>query len=76
MYEELLNQVKQLANLVPSPYNLVPIIYLEIDPSQSEKITILINKILPNTKIEIKKDLAGRDRVAKISQFAKKNNFC
>ena len=68
LYEKLLNQVKQLTNLVPSPYNLVPIIYLEIDPSQSEKITVLINKILPKAKIAIKKDISGCDRVVIITQ--------
>lgn len=63
LYEKLLHQIK----LIPSPYNLVPTTYFEIDPSQSEKITALINKILPNSKIEIKKDLAGRNRVVIIT---------
>lgn len=59
LYEELLQQIKQFSKI----YNLKTTTYFEIDPSQSEKITVLINKILPETKVEIKKDLAGRDRV-------------
>ena len=42
------------------------LILLEIDPSQSEAITKLIAKYLPNSKIEIKKDLCGLDRIVKI----------
>lgn len=63
LYEELLQQIKQLS----TTYNLKPTVYLEIDPSQSEKITVLIKKILPETKVEIKKDLAGKDRLVIIT---------
>ena len=40
---------------------------LEIDPSQTTLIKPLITEILPAAKIEIKKDLAGLDRLVKIS---------
>jgi len=38
-------------------------ILLEIDPSQSTKIKETINKIFPDAKVEIQKDLAKRDRL-------------
>jgi release factor glutamine methyltransferase len=41
-------------------------IFLEIDPRQTIGINALIKKILPQAKFEIKKDLAGRDRLVKI----------
>jgi release factor glutamine methyltransferase len=40
---------------------------LEIDPAQAKKITKLAQEILPGSKVEIKKDLAGRDRVCVLS---------
>jgi release factor glutamine methyltransferase len=62
LYEELLQQIKSLFfNLKSSIF-----IFLEIDPSQSSKITSLIKQHLPATSVEIKTDLAGRDRVVKI----------
>ena len=56
LYEELL---EQLANL--STYKLA--CFFEIDPDQSKPVTKLIKKHLPEAKVEIKKDLAGLDRV-------------
>ncbi|MEK7644601.1 MAG: peptide chain release factor N(5)-glutamine methyltransferase [Patescibacteria group bacterium] len=38
-------------------------LFLEIDPVQSTPLSDYIKTIFPNAKIEIKKDLAGRDRV-------------
>ena len=58
-YKKLLQQIRQLSK----SYNLKPISYFEIDPSQTSSIKKLIKKILPQAKIEIKKDLAGLDRV-------------
>jgi len=63
LYEELLNQIKQLL----TTYYLPLTMYLEIDPSQSVQITKLIQTSLPNTSIEIKKDLARLDRVVVFS---------
>jgi len=56
LYKELL---EQLANLPTCQLAC----FFEIDPSQSKSITKLIKKYLPKAKIEIKKDLAGLDRV-------------
>ncbi|HSR89434.1 MAG TPA: peptide chain release factor N(5)-glutamine methyltransferase [Candidatus Udaeobacter sp.] len=58
LYEELLQQIK-LAQISAS-------IFLEIDPSQSEEIIKIIKQYLPDSNIEIKKDLAGLDRLVKI----------
>lgn len=64
LYEELLRQVRQL------PYILNSIFYIlfEIDPSQTKAISNLIQQILPESNFEIKKDLAGLDRLVKITQ--------
>lgn len=58
LYEELLRQIKAA--------NLSAAIFLEIDPSQTETITRMITQHLPQSKIEIKKDLSGLDRLVKI----------
>ena len=39
----------------------------EIDPTQTDKIKIMIKKYLPEANIEIKKDLAGLDRLVIIT---------
>ncbi len=57
LYEELLKQTK----LLPDYCQLF--LLLEIDPSQSENIIRLIQKYIPQSKIEIKKDLSGLDRL-------------
>ncbi|MFH1947585.1 MAG: peptide chain release factor N(5)-glutamine methyltransferase [Candidatus Magasanikbacteria bacterium] len=62
LYEELLEQIRQFYSLFLIPYSL----FMEIDPSQSQSIKPLIKKYLPKAKIEIKKDLAGLDRVVVI----------
>ncbi|TSC83995.1 MAG: release factor glutamine methyltransferase [Parcubacteria group bacterium Gr01-1014_13] len=59
LYEELLQQIKTSG--------LDATIFLEIDPSQTEAINKLITKYLPESKIEIKKDLGGLNRLVKIS---------
>jgi len=66
LYEELLKQIATFHTCPPS--GRVPLSsFLEIDPSQTNKIKILIKKYLPESSIEIKKDLAGLDRLAVIN---------
>ncbi len=59
LYEELLKQL--------SDFSLRTSAFFEIDPSQSEMMKELIKRYLPAASIEIKKDLAGRDRVVMLS---------
>lgn len=63
--EKLFKQLRQLS----TSYAIRHTSFLEIDPSQSKAIKILIKKYFPNFKIEIKKDLSGRDRVVEIIFF-------
>ena len=65
LYELLLHQIQSL--LQATSYQLQA--FLEIDPSQSPAITKLINQILPQASVEIKTDLAGRDRLVKIAMI-------
>ena len=65
LYKKLLKQIKKLTT-----YNLQLTTFMEIDPSQSKSITSLIQSILPDAKIQIKKDLAGLDRVVRITNYA------
>lgn len=58
LYKKLLEQIKTLT----SPIYL----FLEIDQSQCNPLSEYIKTIFPNAKIEIKKDLAERDRVLDI----------
>ena len=62
LYEELLQQISKL--LIA---NCSLLIFLEIDPSQTEEISKLIKQYLPESTFEIKKDLGGLDRLVKIS---------
>lgn len=59
LYEKLLQQIKQLLSTLDFRLSTL----FEIDPTQTEKIKILIKKYLPEADIEIKKDLAGLDRL-------------
>ncbi|MBI5222440.1 MAG: peptide chain release factor N(5)-glutamine methyltransferase [Candidatus Magasanikbacteria bacterium] len=59
LYEKLLGQIRSLI----TNYQLLMTIFFEIDPAQSKPVTKLIKKFLPNAEIQIKKDLAGLDRV-------------
>lgn len=43
------------------------VIFCEIDSSQAKSITVLAKKILPRSEVVIKKDLAGRKRLAIVS---------
>ena len=59
LYEKLLQQIKLLI-----ASRQLPIISLfEIDPGQTKSTKTIIKKYFPAAKIEIKKDLAGRDRL-------------
>lgn len=60
LYEELLKQIVTHISLFPC---FVIAIFFEIDPSQSSAITKCIQTYFPQAIINIKKDLAGQDRV-------------
>ncbi|OGF27519.1 hypothetical protein A2303_01495 [Candidatus Falkowbacteria bacterium RIFOXYB2_FULL_47_14] len=60
-YRQLFMQIRQMLNV---KYQMS--IFCEIDPSQSAKIKQLAKRELPKHKFEIKKDLAGYDRLAVI----------
>jgi release factor glutamine methyltransferase len=59
LYKELLTQMQQ--------HNVTGTFFFEIDPSQSHALSEYITKIFPNTKIQIIKDLCGRERVVQWS---------
>ena len=61
LYRQLLAQISKIF------YNKKLLILFEIDPTQSQKIINLAKKYLPNCKLKIIKDLAGLDRILKIS---------
>jgi len=65
LYEELLQQFSTLITKYPIS-NIQYHLFFEIDPSQSSAITSLIKNNLPHATVEIKKDLAGRDRLVVI----------
>lgn len=58
-YKKLLNQIKTIVMC----YGLNITCFIEVDPSQSEPLTLYITSLFTTAKIEIKKDLAGQDRV-------------
>lgn len=64
LYEEMLQQIKQLAisHKLPAINCL-----FEIDPSQSSRMSMLIQSYFPDSSIEIKKDLAGQDRIVTLT---------
>jgi len=61
LYEKLIVHVTQLVVLLKpnTPVHL----FLEIDPSQTERIQNLLRAEFPNAEITVQKDLAGHDRV-------------
>ena len=59
LYKKLLEQIKSLKFSGIS-------IFLEIDPSQNQTIKKIVGNIFPKAIIEIKNDLAGRDRLVVI----------
>jgi len=64
LYEKLLIQLKTIEET-----NTDITAFLEIDPRQMVGIKKMIKKLLPNANIEIKKDLKGHSRLAKVSLF-------
>ena len=61
LYKQLLTQIQQ--------HNITGPFFFEIDPSQSQILSEYITKIFPDSKIQIIKDLCGRDRVIKIQIY-------
>ena len=64
-YQELFKQVKEIKNIFDfdsDPDKPITIL-CEIDPSQTKSIKALMKKYFSSAKIEIKKDLAGRNRL-------------
>ncbi len=64
LYRQLLEQISR--NLLPYYKNKL-VVYFEIDPSQQSGIGLLIKKYLPTASIELRKDLAGFDRLVIMS---------
>ncbi len=58
LYKTLLGQIKQSGHSLTA--------WFEIDPSQSIPLSHYIQTIFPHAKIEVIKDLCGRDRILKI----------
>jgi len=58
---------ERLLEMAPKYLNKNGIIFLEIDPVFGDKLAELAKLKMPKAKIEIKKDLAEKDRVMKIS---------
>lgn len=63
LYRELFEQIRTVFSLVPNSLK----IFIEFDPRQTELLKKLVTAVFANAQMEIKKDLAGRDRVAKIT---------
>lgn len=63
-YKKLLEQLQRL--------NISFLLICEIDPSHPESLRKIISQTLPESQMEIKKDLAGKDRLAKIIYSASK----
>lgn len=60
LYKKLLEQIKTFFS------NSSASLFMEIDPLQTITLSKNIKTIFPNAKIEIKKDLAGRDRILSV----------
>ena len=58
-YKKLFSQIKKLQQITKTNIDII----CEIDPSQTLKIKKMITGILPEAKIEVKKDLAKKERV-------------
>ena len=57
-YKKLLEQLRQL--------NISFLLFCEIDPSHPSLLHKMVSEIFPEAWLDIKKDLAGKDRIAKI----------
>ena len=60
LYEDLFKQVNELVKFKPLSLDLL----CEFDPRQTSLMKELIKKYFPQAKLQIKKDLAGRNRLA------------
>lgn len=63
--ENLFKNIKQLSKINNSKSLITT--FCEFDPRQIIKLKIIINKILPNAKIKIKKDYSNKNRLAIIT---------
>lgn len=63
LYEKLLKQIARLLTLRTLKTLWT---FIEIDPSQTKSIKLLINNLLPGAKTQVIKDLSGLDRIVKI----------
>ncbi len=61
LYKTLLGQIKQSGNSLTA--------WFEIDPSQAVPLSTYIQDVFPQAKIEIIKDLCGRERTIKFESF-------
>ena len=64
LIKKLLQKIAALSQKITHPKNIF--ILLEMDPFQTKDILRYVKKILPRSKTEIIKDLAGKDRMVKI----------
>lgn len=60
-YRRLLEQISEIESSF--------LVIIEIDPEQVTLLKEMVASILPQAKLEVKTDLSGRDRVAKITIF-------
>ncbi len=64
LIKKLLTQIANLQPKAGPPLAEKLTVFLEYDPRQTEELSAAITNILPAATLEIKKDLAGLDRVA------------
>ncbi len=65
LYDKLFEQISSFLSHVNYPINIL----IEIDPRQSKDAVLLAGKYFSKAKIEIKKDLAGHDRLVAIEAW-------
>jgi len=63
LYWKLIRGLKKYRSLFPEFLSLL----LEIDPDQTKKITKMIQHDFPESDVEIRKDLAGLERVVVVT---------
>lgn len=62
-----LQHIRELLQLLPGHVNARARIFLEIHPPQARELRKTVDSILPGARVEIKKDLSDRDRIAVIA---------
>lgn len=65
--EDGLHHIRELLHQIPEYLRAGGRAYLEIHPPQVEALRTIVADTLPNAQLEIKKDLSGKDRLAKIT---------